>query len=172
MSPPKLKTFSFHNKEKSIDITVETVDGNVITSKYCPARLLNGGLDLIPAINGEPENDFFYDCDTLFKAIAMVDRRKGIMERYISSLLALVIAHRHHFKRIVFGDLLVYVDCLSLLLEAEGCKEKEIYEMYPEVTRTIADLFSDDIVNTADLTPFAGSYFEYVLHSSKEQLIK
>ena len=63
------------------------------------------------------------------------------------------------------GDLLIYMDCFSLLLEADGFPEEEIRTIYPRVTRSIVELYPDYIFNTADLSPFKGSHFDFVLYN-------
>jgi hypothetical protein len=41
--------------------------------------------------------------------------------------------------------------------------------MYPRVARTIVELYPNYIKNTADLTPFKGSHFDYVLYNVSKQ---
>ena len=84
------------------------------------------------------------------------------LDVHIAGLMAAVMDHLSQCGRLIFGDLLIYMDCFSLLLEADGFSETEIREIYPRVTRTIVKLYPDFIFNTADLSPFKGSHFDFV----------
>ena len=59
--------------------------------------------------------------------------------------------------------LLIYMDCFSLLLEADGLPDEKIMNMYPRVTRAIVGLYPDMVFNTMDLSPFKGSHFDFLL---------
>lgn len=59
--------------------------------------------------------------------------------------MAVGMDHLSRNKTIRYGDLLIYVDCFALLLKGAGFEEKEIREIYPRVTQTIKDLYSDYI---------------------------
>ena len=56
--------------------------------------------------------------------------------------------HLSRYDRIAFGDLLIYVDCFSLLLKAAGFGSEEIRAIYPRVTKTIANLYPDHVDRT------------------------
>lgn len=71
--------------------------------------------------------------------------------------------HLTRCGRLIFGDLLIYMDCFSLLLEADGFSAAEIRDIYPRVTRTIVELYPEHIFNTNDLSPFKDSHFDFVL---------
>ena len=85
------------------------------------------------------------------------------LDTHIAGLMAVVMDHLARCGRLIFGDLLIYMDCFSLLLEADDFSDEEIREIYPRVTRTIVELYPDYIFNTVDLSPFKGSHFDFVL---------
>lgn len=93
------------------------------------------------------------------------EKQKSLLDVHISGLMAVVLDHLSRCGRLIFGDLLIYMDCFSLLLEADGFSEEEVKEIYPRVTRTIVELYPDYIFNTTDLSPFKGSHFDFVLYS-------
>ncbi len=92
-----------------------------------------------------------------------------LLDVHIAGLMAIVMDHLSRCGRLIFGDLLIYMDCFSLLLEADGFSDEEIKDIYPRVTRTIVELYPDYIFNTADLSPFKGSYFDIVLFNASHK---
>ena len=79
------------------------------------------------------------------------------LDRHIGGLMAAVMDHFSRNKRIVFGELLIYIDCFSLLLKAAGFDSDEIRTIYPRVTKTIVDLYPSYIDSTAEGASFTGS---------------
>ena len=147
------------------DLTVKAPveKGGVRTNKFCPQDLLTGGLSFVTAINGEIVSEFVTDCANQVKAMELVSNEETLLDVHIAGLMAVVMDHLARCGRIIFGDLLIYMDCFSLLLEADGFSEAEIRRIYPRVTRTIVELYPDFIFNTADLSRFKGSHFDFVL---------
>lgn len=79
--------------------------------------------------------------------------------------MAVVMDHLSRNKHIVFGDLLIYIDCFSLLLKAAGFDSDEIRNIYPRVTRTIVELYPDYVDSTADGHPFTESRSKEILEN-------
>lgn len=136
-----------HNEPKTFVVEVPYQDGVVVTSKYCPTSFLSGSVDLMAAIRGETLDKFMADCRRQLVAIAKITEADTELDLHIGGLMAAVMDHLSRAKRISFGELLIYVDCFSHLLEAAGFEEREIREIYPRVTRTILELYPDYIDN-------------------------
>lgn len=96
-------------------------------------------------------------------AMEAAGKQKTLLDVHVAGLMAVVMDHLARCGRLIFGDLLIYMDCFSLLLEADGFSEKEIKEIYPRVTHTIVELYPDYIFNTTDLSPFKDGHFDFVL---------
>ena len=99
----------------------------------------------------------------------LADADVSPIDRHIAGLMAVVMDHFSRCGRIIFGDLLIYMDCFSLLLAADGFSEEEIPTIYPRITRTIVDLYPDYVFNTADLSLFKGSHFDRILNELTHQ---
>lgn len=149
------------NKKFVVEAPIE--NGGVVTSNYCPQDLLTGGLSFVSAINGESENEFITDCKTQIAAMEFADTATTLLEAHIGGLMATVMAHLNRCGRLIFGDLLIYIDCFALLLKADGFSDTEIRDIYPKITRSIVELYPNYVVNTADLSPFKGSHFDFML---------
>ena len=157
--------FSGNIQGRQIDFIVKAPveNGGVCTNKYCPQDLLTGGVSFIKAINGEVLDEFVADCQKQVIAMEAAGIQRSLLDVHIAGLMAVVMDHLARCGRLIFGDLLIYMDCFSLLLEADDFSDEEIREIYPRVTRTIVELYPDYIFNTVDLSPFKGSHFDFVL---------
>ena len=156
-------------KVKSISFYAPTQDGNVITNKYCPQELLTGGLPFVTAINGESIGEFISDCQMQVDAFSTNLNRDTTMEIHIGGLMSAITAHLNRCGRLIFGDLLIYMDCFSYLLHADGMCDKDICYAYPRILRSIVQLYADYIKNTVDLSNFKGSRIDTILYNlSKE----
>lgn len=162
-------TATIQGKSKVLGVEVPKLHGGVRTDKFCPQELLTGGCNplgaLIEAINGEAQEEFISDCQKQLLAMDAAGMQKTLLDVHIAGLMATVMDHLARCGRLIFGDLLIYMDCFSLLLEADGFPEEEIRAIYPRVTRSIVELYPNYIFNTSDLSPFKGSHFDFVLNN-------
>ena len=144
----KLKlNFDAGSKEgsKTYSVEVPYKDGIVITSEYCPPELLTEKVDLLAALRGEPLDKFMEDCRKQVLAMSQINELESTLDIHIGGLMAVVMDHISRHKVIIYGELLIYVDCFSLLLKGAGFEDKEIREIYPRVTQTIIDLYPTQI---------------------------
>lgn len=156
-------TGAIQGKVKHLTVKAPIENGGVRTDKFCPEDLLTGGLGFVTAMNGETASEFISDCTKQVRAMEVAGNKDSLIDVHIAGLMAAVMDHLSGCGRLIFGDLLIYMDCFSLLLEADGYSGAEIREIYPRVTRTIVELYPDFIFNTADLSPFKGSHFDFIL---------
>ena len=126
----------------TLNVCAPVENGMVITNEYCPPALVTGGLSFVKVINGESIENFIDDCTNLLIAVNASDEEK-LVDKYIGGLMALVMKHISRCGRLIFGDLLIYVDCFSLLLKAAGINESQIRTIYPKVTKLIVDFYPD-----------------------------
>lgn len=134
-------------KPRTYVVEVPYKEGIVATSEFCPTELLSGSIDLLVAIRGESLDKFMIDCRMQLLAMSKITEANTDLERHIGGLMAVVMNHLSQNKTITFGDLLIYIDCFCLLLNAAGFNDKEIHEMYPCVTKAIVDLYFEHIEN-------------------------
>lgn len=155
---------------KDLIVEVPVKDGNVYTNKFCPQELLTGGLSFVTAINGESLEEFISDCQKQVLGIHAAGKTDSSLDAHIGGLMGVVMEHLSRCGRLIFGDLLTYMDCFCLLLEADGFAEAEIRETYIKVTRVIVELYSSYIFNTFDLSPFKGSLFDVILFNLEHKI--
>lgn len=156
-------TGNINGKRKELIVQVPVENGGVYTDKYCPQDLLTGGISFVTAVNGEVIGEFINDCQKQVVAMGAAGVQNTLLDVHVAGLMAVIMDHLTRCGRLIFGDLLIYMDCFSLLLEADGFSDAEIKDIYPRVTRTIVELYPEYIFNTNDLSPFKGSHFDFVL---------
>lgn len=126
-------------------------EGVVATSEFCPTELLEGNVDLMAAIRGESLDRFMADCRRQLHAMSKIADAATELDRHIGALMAVVMDHFSRKDTIPFGDLLIYVDCFSLLLKAAGVGTDEIRTIYPRVVKTIVDLYPEHVENKPEM---------------------
>lgn len=126
--------------------------GIVATSEFCPTEFLKGSVDLMAAIRGESLDKFMDDCKRQLFAMSKITREDADteLEVHIGALMAVVMDHLSRYNTILFGDLLIYIDCFSLLLKADGVVNEEIRKIYPRVAKTIIELYPSRVVDAGD----------------------
>lgn len=144
-------------KPRTYVVEVPYQEGIVATSEFCPTELLSGTVDLMAAIRGESLDKFMSDCRMQLLAMSKIKEADTDLDRHIGGLMAVVMEHLSRQKEIVFGELLIYIDCFSLLLKAGGFNSDEIRNIYPRVTKTIVDLYPD-FVNCGTENPLTTIY--------------
>lgn len=129
-------------------------NGYAITNEFCPKELLTGGMEggLVDAINGETLQEFVEDCKLQIRGMhaSAVTTPADI---HMDGLAHAVVTHIAKCGRLIFGDLLIYVDCFSHLLKADGFTDAEIRRIYPQVTKTLVDACPEFVKNSISLAP-------------------
>lgn len=130
----------------TLTVKVPYQEGMVATSSFCPKEFLTGSVDLMAAVRGETLDRFLSSCNLLLHAASKISDAENTLDRLIGGLMALVMTHFSQNGKMTTGDLLLYVDCFSHLLEAEGFEDPVIRLMYPRIVKTIVDLYPDNVV--------------------------
>ena len=132
-------------------VEVPYQNGIVATSEYCPTEFLSGTVDIMAAVRGESLDKFIADSRMQLLAISQITDADTELDRHIGGLMAVIMEHLSRKKKLSFGDLLIFIDCFSLLLKAAGFERDEIHSMYPKIARTILDIYPDNISNVPDM---------------------
>ena len=130
---------------KEYVVEVPYKDCIVITNEYSPTELVTDKVDLLAAFRGEPLDRFMEDCRRQVFAMSQINETYSDIDKHIGGLMAVVMDHINRNKGISLGDLLIYVDCFSLLLNGAGFDDKVIRDIYPRVIQTIKDLYPGQI---------------------------
>ncbi len=145
-------------------VEVPYQEGIVATSEFCPTKLLSGSVNLMAAIRGETLDKFMSDCHMQLLVMSNIMEVDTELDRHIGGLMAVVMNHLSRKKKISFGDLLIYIDCFSLLLKAAGFDHDEIHSMYPLITQTILELYPKHIANVPYVLASGSNQFDSIQH--------
>lgn len=157
------KTYILEFEDERYLINVPVKDGMILTNQFCPDELLQQTNFQFYPVNGEPEEAFLQDCRRMIEGMQQTGEEKRL-ERHIGALMMLIMQHVASFGKILFDNLLIYLDIFSLLLNADGFEEDEIRKLYPRILRSIIDLYPDDIFyNKIEILKFSGSRYDEAL---------
>lgn len=136
---------SIFGQPRSLVVEVPYGEGLVATSEFCPVEFLSGNVRLMAALHGETLDSFMGHCRRQLTAMEKITEAETLLDCHVGGLMAVVMDHLGRERRLEIGDLLLYVDCFSLLLKADGFGAEDILEIYPRVVRTITGLYPDHI---------------------------
>ena len=109
------KKFKFNavinGQHKLLTVNVPLINGGVQTNKFCPNELLTGGLSFVKPVQGELEQEFIQDCKNIISGIQAAGQPDTRIEAFIGGLMGVVMSHINRCGRLLFGDLLIYLDC-------------------------------------------------------------
>lgn len=164
------KQFSFSIKvngsigKYSFSAPVE--NGYVFTNYFCPNSLLQGegnflSQNAIPQ-QGETEDEFVQDCQYIVNKSNTIPT-EDTFTSLGQGLMHIVCNHLDIYGRILFMDLLIYMDCFAYLLKATGFSETEIKRVYPIVTKQIVDAAIQYVKDSHTLLPFHATKYYKIL---------
>ena len=154
----EMKEIRFRTKiqgdEKDWRIVIPVENSYAITNGFCPKELLTGGMEgiVVDAINGEALQEFVEDCKLQICGM-QASAVTTLADIHMDGLVHAVVTHISKCGRLIFGDLLIYVDCFSYLLQADGFADAEIRRIYPQVTKTLVDACPEFVKNSISLAP-------------------
>lgn len=168
------KLFKFdtkiHGEEKTFEFSapIDSVRNSVITNRFCPDELLTGGVPMaVKAINGESEEEFVNDCNMQADAMSYIEDAESNFDIHVGALMFAVVAHIQKFDRLLFGDLLIYMDCFSYLLFADNFSEDDVKRNYARIAKEIVDHYPQYVKNQINLAPLVETNLYTVLvHSA------
>ena len=132
-------------QKRNIIVEVPYQNGLVATSEFCPTELLSGDINLFAAVRGESLDCFMKHCRCQLTAMSKITEADTPLDCHIGALMAVVMDRLDRLGHISMSDLLIQIDCFSLLLKACGFAPDEIRAIYPQVSSTIRDLYPDCI---------------------------
>ena len=150
-------------KARSISMNVPTINHPVLPVTYVDSRWARPYVfhDIFNYPLSET-TDVQQDFSNLVNYANLSLKRSNI-ERYLEGLLKIVDEHIYRCGRVLFCDLLMYVDCLSYLCFASNLMtEEQIKQNYPCWVKSIVESRKNSIKCSSkwDVTAYAGSYNE------------
>lgn len=144
----------------------------VITNRFCPKEFLvprNSFLyDAITPKNGEELHEFEQDCRNLADAMKK-SKYNDVRDVFMDALASVVTAHVNRCGRLIFNDLLTYIDILCYFLYADGNDEKIIKLNYPLYTNFFFENMPNSLKDSATLQPLIHTNMATVIRELKEK---
>lgn len=138
----------------------------VITNQYRP------NIFPIPAMvvncqAGEAISDFYTDCNNIIN-IASKSSNSGV-DAIVDGLINVVQSHVRKCGRLIFDDLMIYVDCFAHIIKAMGLSEKDVKECYLIELAIIVESLIPYIKDSATLAPFSQTtlYSSLIQHANE-----
>lgn len=147
---------SINGVHKDLYVKVPVKNGTLITCKYCPQDLLIEDVSFIKVVNGEGINEFILDCQKQCLGMRVAGCNVSKFDAHMAGLMISVNNHISRYGRLIFGDLLNYMDCFALLMEADGFSDSEIRNSYPQIVRAIVEQYLDYIYITPGTNSIQG----------------
>ncbi|MDY2641766.1 MAG: hypothetical protein SOW01_05255 [Mediterranea sp.] len=164
------KQFSFRIKVRgtfgNYSFVAPCENGFVITNQYCPNELLVGEGNIFAQItipqNGESEAEFIQDCNNIVaKANNTPDNDTFFCLG--QAVNGVMIDHINRCGRLLFQDLLIYMDCFAHLLKATGYNDADIKRTYPIIVKQIVDAAKDLVKDSHTLRPIQNTNLYRIL---------
>ncbi len=153
------KTFRFHvnsqNGLKLVALLIPLQQGGVITNEFCPDSFLVGNSSMsfsITPINGESEPEFVMDCNSQIQYINQYNGF-GNLNIHVSALKSVVSQHVNRCGRLIFNDLLIYVDVFAYFLYYAGYNRQDVVREYVKIVYEVIGLYRDSVKNPVNLAP-------------------
>lgn len=150
-------------ERKELVVNVPVRNGFVITNEFCPKVLTgltpaNGSFlaDMCETIQGELISEFQADCNFLVSAMeeCHADSRLDV---HLYALQNIVESHLRRCGRLIYNDMLIYVDCFALLLKADGFSTSMINDAYPVIVYNLVEACGQFVKDQFTLQPFKGT---------------
>lgn len=152
-----LRLFAFSSNVKGvpnrISFSLPTDSSFVISNQYRP-NLFSGAMS--PIVNmqaGEGIKEFYDDCCNILTA-ASRSPEEGV-DALVDGLLAVINAHIARCGRLIFGDLMIYIDCWVHILKGAGVSDQDARDYYSVELGILLSIFLPHIKDDATLVPFS-----------------
>lgn len=153
----KLFVFSTDIKgvPKRISFNLPTTSSFVITNQYRPNLYSETALPIVNMQAGEDIKDFYNDCNNILTA-ASCSSQEGV-DALVDGLIAVIKAHIAKCGRLIFGDLMIYIDCWAHILKGGGVSDQDVKDYYSVELGILVSGFLPHIKDDSTLAPFSGT---------------
>lgn len=153
---------------KRISFTLPIDNGYAISSQYRPNLQNQNFQAFVGTHAGELDADFYNDCSDILN-MAEQSSQTG-MDAITDGILGIIKAHIQRCGRLIFGDLLIYVDCFVHIIRAAGVKEDVLKEFYMVELSHLVRVFLPYIKDDMTLIPFEQTHSYEVLMEQADEL--
>ncbi len=154
-----LRLFAFSTNIKGvpqrISFCLPTSSSFVITNQYRPNLNSVTASSVVEMQAGENSKDFYSDCNNILTAAGQ-SLKEGT-DALVDGLIAVTKAHIARCGRLIFGDLMIYLDCWAHILKGAGLTDQEVKDCYSVELGILVAVFLPHIKDDSTLLPFKGT---------------
>ena len=138
-----------------ISFKLPTSSSFAITNQYRPNLYSDSILPIVDVQAGEEVRDFYNDCNNILSA-ASQSSEEGV-DALVDGLIAVINAHIARCGRLIFGDLMIYIDCWAYILKGAGVSDEDVRDYYSVELGILLSIFLPHIKDDVTLAPFSGT---------------
>lgn len=128
--------------------------GYVITNQFRP-NIYPKFNNVVESQAGESLSDFYTDCNNIITT-ASLSLKEGV-DALVEGLIDVINIHIAKCGRLIFGDLMIYIDCWVHILKSVGVSEQDARDYYSVELGTLVAGFLTHIKDDSTLLPFNGT---------------
>ena len=138
-----------------ISFSLPTESSFVISNQYRPNLYSQISSPIINMQAGEGIKEFYDDCCNILAA-ASQSSEEGV-DALVDGLIAVINAHIARCGRLIFGDLMIYIDCWAYILKGAGVSDEDVRDYYSVELGILLSIFLPHIKEDVTLAPFSGT---------------
>ena len=151
-----LRLFAFSTNVKGvpsrISFSLPTESSFVISNQYRPNLYSQISSPFVNVQAGEGIKYFYDDCCNILAAAGR-SLEEGV-DALVDGLNAVIKAHIARCGRLIFGDLMIYIDCWVHILKGAGVSDQDARDYYSVELGILLSTFLPYIKDDATLVPF------------------
>ncbi len=137
-----------------IEMTLPVSSNYVITNQYRP-DIYPMSAAIVGMQAGEIISEFYADCNNIINAASASQKRE--VDALVEGLISVVKSHIQRCGRLIFGDLMIYLDCWAHILKGAGLTDQEVKDCYSVELGILVAVFLPHIKDDSTLLPFKGT---------------
>lgn len=138
---------------KRISFNLPTTSSFVITNQYRPNLQSEMALPIVDMQAGEDIKDFYNDCNNILIE-ASRSSQEGV-DALLDGLTSVIKAHIARCGRLIFGDLMIYIDCWAHILKGGGVSDQNVRDYYSVGLGILISGFLPHIKDDSTLAAFS-----------------
>ena len=138
----------------SFRLPVMNGSNHVITNQFRPDIYPKSDV-IVGFQSGESISEFYNDCTNILSE-ASRSSEEGV-DALVDGLITVIKAHIARCGRLIFGDLMIYIDCWAHILKGGGVSEQDVRDYYSVELGILVSGFLPHIKDDSTLAPFSGT---------------
>ena len=136
---------------KEITMAIHESSGFVTINQFRPDVLLPSNM-VVSIQAGESASEFYSDCTNIINVAGKSSLRE--VDAISEALHQILVSHIQRCGRLIFADLLIYVDCCAHIIKAAGVPISDVKQYYSILLGFALKTYPEYIKDEMTLVPF------------------